>query len=393
MASLEELRRRALAVVDFTPESEHVLSTQELRRLVHELSIHQVELEMQNEDLRTAERALEQARDRYFELFDLAPIAYATIDADGRVGEANLCLAKWLGSTRDQLRGRPLVAYLDPDDVMPYHRSLRGVLAKEKRGRLEVTLHGREGTLRSCELRAVRLSEDEVLVTLGDRSAEVRAKELEESFAQQLLDAQERERERLAVSLHDKIGQSLAAVGVGLSVVEKRVAPELAEQLEALRRAVRESTAEVRRLARGLYVTTVDDLGLARALTGLVADTGAVTQARVSLELPESGLGGVRLPIARLAYLAAQEGLANALRHAAASKIEVRVELGPLELELDVLDDGKGLAPDAPGSRLSLGLWSLSRRAGALGGTLDIESAPERGTTLRLRLPLITASP
>jgi signal transduction histidine kinase len=155
------------------------------------------------------------------------------------------------------------------------------------------------------------------------------------------------------------------------------------------------ATEQVRRLARGLHLTIVDDLGLERALHGLIADTGAATRVQIELERepPDpnlSDLPDLPGPVARLAYRTVQEGLANALRHADATSIRVRVAREANALTIQVVDDGRGFAPPIQGEvhGEGLGLWSLARRAEAAGGRFEVDTVPGNGTRITMRLPL-----
>ncbi len=105
----EDLARERMAQL---PQSLQALSPQEMQQLMHELQVHQIELEMQNDELRRSQRELEAARARYFDLYDLAPIGYLTVGESGLVLEANLSAATLLGVSRSELVKRPFRRFI-----------------------------------------------------------------------------------------------------------------------------------------------------------------------------------------------------------------------------------------------------------------------------------------
>jgi diguanylate cyclase (GGDEF)-like protein/PAS domain S-box-containing protein len=121
-------------------------------RLVHELTVHQIELELQNEDLRCAQAELERSRARYFELYDLAPVGYLTLNEAGQIEEANLAAATLLGQTRNALVGQPLSRFIHREDEHIYFGLGR---------RLESTLQSQR-----CELRLANSSDLETWVLM-----------------------------------------------------------------------------------------------------------------------------------------------------------------------------------------------------------------------------------
>ena len=101
------------------------LSPEKMRLLVHELRVHQIELEMQNEELCQAQQALEESRDRYLDLYDYAPVGYFTLDENALVLEANLSGAGLLGMERGSLIGKPLTSFVhkETQDTFYFHRN------------------------------------------------------------------------------------------------------------------------------------------------------------------------------------------------------------------------------------------------------------------------------
>jgi len=109
-------------------------------QLIHELSVHQIEIEMQNRELRRAQIALEESRGRYADLYDLAPIGYCTFDSDGRVLEANLRAAELFGTTRQGLIGRMLTVRFAREHRTAFREHLRACLNRESCSPCELTL-------------------------------------------------------------------------------------------------------------------------------------------------------------------------------------------------------------------------------------------------------------
>ncbi len=116
MAERDDLRERAERAVAAS-NAGAPLSQGSLEQLVHELQVHQVELEMQNDELRRVQRELAESRDRYFELYDLAPVGYLSLDEGGRVVEANLAAAEAIGVARKRLIGTPLSRWMGEADA------------------------------------------------------------------------------------------------------------------------------------------------------------------------------------------------------------------------------------------------------------------------------------
>ena len=119
------LRERAEEVVRenaiSSPEGQEPLSLQETRHTLQELRVHQIELEMQNEELRRTQVELDRERERYFDLYDLAPVGYCTIYETGMIKEANLTAGNLLGVTRSALVRQPFTAFIQKEDLDIYY--------------------------------------------------------------------------------------------------------------------------------------------------------------------------------------------------------------------------------------------------------------------------------
>ncbi|MGH7445269.1 MAG: sensor histidine kinase [Longimicrobiales bacterium] len=204
------------------------------------------------------------------------------------------------------------------------------------------------------------------------------------------LAAAEDERKRIARELHDGTAQTLAALRVRLRLA--RSAPDSAKRMAMLEEISEEIGAamdEVRRMARGLRPPALDMLGLAPAIESharTMADAGALR-----LELALEGDARALTPEAELAvYRIVQEALSNVVRHAGAQTVYVALKRSGDVVEAVVRDDGRGFMLDrtlTDGAR-GLGLFGMQERASYLGGKVEIESSPGRGTSVRVRVPV-----
>ena len=113
---ISQLRRlaeeRTLGKSAQSGEDIEAMSPEEIRQMLHELQVHKIELEMQNEELRRSQVELEEAKARYFDLYNLAPVGYVTINGEGVISEANLAAADLLGVVLRELIQRPLSRWI-----------------------------------------------------------------------------------------------------------------------------------------------------------------------------------------------------------------------------------------------------------------------------------------
>jgi PAS domain S-box-containing protein len=109
-------------------EAAGALSGEETESLLHELEVHRIELELQNEELRRAQADLEASRARYFDLYDLAPVGYCTLDELGVILEANLTAARMFGLAKDALVGKPLTDFIHRESQDTFYRYRRQLL-------------------------------------------------------------------------------------------------------------------------------------------------------------------------------------------------------------------------------------------------------------------------
>lgn len=213
----------------------------------------------------------------------------------------------------------------------------------------------------------------------------VLAAELTESRAR-LVQAQDAERKRLERDIHDGAQQQLVALIAHLRMARnhlERDPARAAQTLADLQDQARRTLAELRELASGIHPSVLSDSGLVVA----VEERAARMPIPVTVHATPADLRDRRLPdsVAVTAYFVVAEALANVLKHATATAAGIDLVLADGQLRVEVSDDGVGFAHrPAAGS----GLGNLADRVGALGGRLDVVSAPHAGTRLKAALPL-----
>ena len=203
-----------------------------------------------------------------------------------------------------------------------------------------------------------------------------------------VLAAQEAERVGIARDLHDEVGQVLTGVLLQLNSIAEG-APEHREELDQAREAVRRALDEVRRISSELRPEMLEHLGLVSALTELSSSFARASGVRVDREF-DTSLPKLAPEVELAVYRIAQEGLTNVARHAQASRVTIRLELGHDSVVLRLADDGRGFAatPVEHG-----GLRSMRERALLVGGALAIKAAPEGGVEVRLEVPTAQVAP
>ncbi|MSU52940.1 MAG: PAS domain S-box protein [Opitutaceae bacterium] len=164
------LRQRAEAayreIAELSPEELKALSPEDSRRFLHELRVHQIELEMQNDELRRAQVELVVSRARYFDLYDLAPAGYCTLSEAGLILQANLCAANLLGTARGSLVKQPISRFIHDEDVDQFH------LQRKKLHAAHADSSGLAAKPLACELRIVYHDGTLIWVHLAATTAE-----------------------------------------------------------------------------------------------------------------------------------------------------------------------------------------------------------------------------
>ncbi|HAA04891.1 MAG TPA: hypothetical protein DCZ69_18310 [Syntrophobacteraceae bacterium] len=214
-------------------------------------------------------------------------------------------------------------------------------------------------------------------------------------LTQQLIRAQEVERQRLAYDLHDSIGQDLSTIKIGLDTLADlhEGDPSLvAERVPRLSKALQCAIEALRNLAYDLRPAFLDQLGLVEALQEYCDECSK--RYGIEVEFVTAGVAGLRLdPDTRITlYRLVQESLNNVKKHAAASKVEIRLVASFPSIIVRIEDNGHGFdvseRMNAGRDERCMGLQGMRERVALLGGTIRIQSRPMEGTRIRIEVPL-----
>lgn len=212
-----------------------------------------------------------------------------------------------------------------------------------------------------------------------------------EQMTGRLLLLHDEEHRRVAAELHDGLGQSLAIIMNRVTICQRTMSdPEqVKEQLEEISATATSAIDEVREIAHNLRPYQLDRLGLVAAIESMIGRIGDSTSIKVSGDLAQ--IDGLLSQEAETSlYRIVQEGLSNVVKHSAATTARVEIKKNGTQLVITVQDDGCGISPPSAErnghSDPGFGLVGIAERVRMLGGSHTIDSGPERGTRLTVRV-------
>lgn len=415
----DALRRRAELQVERRKKAEARPNDTDVRRLLHELQVHEIELELQNDALRDARQELETALDRYTELFAFAPIGYVVLERDDKIREVNHVAAALLGQARGRLAGRPLATFVSPQDQASLLAVLRGVRESGETLKAEVDLGDERATRLTIALTANVLPKDTALLVGLRDVTQRRASDRKLAQAEAALREADRRKDDFLATLSHELRNPLAPIRSSLAILSMRGAEKSPARTKAARAVITRQVAhlsrlvddllDVTRIARGKVQLQLAKVELRRLLGECVRDHAAdFTRRGVNLE---TRLGARDLWVCgdptRLAQ-AISNLLGNALKFTAPDgRVTLAARLAHECVEVTVRDDGAGIDADylphlfepfSQGPRpsdsswggMGLGLATVKGLVELHQGKVAVSSAGRgKGTTVTILLPSI----
>ncbi len=377
----------------------------------HKNTFRSLAVSMDVTERNKAERALQQARDelrkysktlesevrkRTREISGILQYTPAVIyikDADGRYTMVNSKFETVFGIGSHAVKGKTDNDILAPDIAKQFLENDSRVLKNRQSIQVEevIRIDGTTYTYLSTKfpLYDGRKRVTGVCGIATDISALKSAQEQLRRLSGAIMAKQEKERAYLARELHDELGQVLTALRMEAVWIRNRVHhsdPAVAARALTMCDLIDKTIEEVRSLAIRLRPGVLDHLGLVEAIEWYTADYER--RFDVACVFEHEKYPEIRGNVATAAYRITQEALTNVARHASATRAQVVLKIKNGCLVLSIKDDGKGFNADALGEGEGLGLTNMSERAKLVGGSMDIQSQPGKGTSISFKVPI-----
>lgn len=410
---IAELRQRAEETIKSETLSMEKMPVEDVRKLVEELRIHQVELEMQNEELRSAQWALEQSRKEYSDLYDFAPVGYLTINEEGRIVKANLTAAKQLGIERSILIGRPFNLYSAENYREELHLHLRNVFKTKQPHTCEIKLNGRSRTNSYVQLDSVYLLDSDgqslTRTTMTDISDRKQAEEELKALTGRLENSN-RELEQFAFIASHDLQEPLRKIQAFGDRLGTKCSDTLDEQgkdfLARMQNAAKRMAELIRDLLKYSRVATrpepLETVDLREAVMDVVSDLEPkIERLRANVEVFD--LPAIKAEKSQMRQLF-QNLIVNALKFHGEEQPRIKIHSQCTDHDCRILVEDNGIGFDetfldrifAPFQRLhgrsayegtGMGLAICRKIVERYGGSITAKSKPGKGSTFIIWLP------
>jgi PAS domain S-box-containing protein len=345
---------------------------------------------------RKAEAVVRESEKRFRVMADTTPSLVWMCDAQGKITYLNDRWLTFTGADPGAGPGDTWITYIHPDDVADVLDSFSRGLKDQQPFSTECRMRRRDGVYRWIfDVASPRVNGDGSFAgfigSAIDTTDQKLAQQALEKVSGQLIEAQEKERTRIARELHDDICQRLALLSMELDQVNR--SPQLLptatkDNLKEIQKHCTELAGDVQSLSHQLHSSKLDLLGIAKAIKGFCKEVSK--QHKVEIQFTESDVPG-NLPrdISLCLFRVTQESLHNAVKYSGTTRYTVELCGMAEAVQLIVSDSGAGFDVEAAKENRGLGLVSMQERVHLVHGTLSIESHPGEGTTVVAVVPLI----
>jgi PAS domain S-box-containing protein len=344
---------------------------------------------------------LEGAEHAYRVLIESMNEGALTLTAAKMILYANQCFARMVKCPLEQVMGSSIRRFLSAEDLAKLRLLLKR--ADKSGSKIQVLLQAGDGSRRPAHISIRPLARNGLQsaafgLVVTDMTEARRTEELLRALTHRVVQAQEAERGRVALELHDNITQLLCAILVRCQTLANTLSPRdgpLKGEAIKLREMLGQAAEEVVRIARNLRPSILDELGLVAVLRDTCTEFAQRTG--VSLKLACVQLAA-RLPAETelTLYRILQETLKNVEKHSRARHVKVCLSRKGAFVQLLIQDDGIGFDPAPPPARRNgkggLGLLSMRERATYVGGAFEVKSVLRAGTETKVRVPVLPSA-
>ena len=343
-------------------------------------------------EVKQTEAALRESEGRFRLIANLAPVTIWMTDPEANCIFLNQPRQEFTGRPVDAALGRGWLDDLHPEDAERSWDVFVSAFNRREPFRMEYRVRRHDGAYRWFVATGVprHHSDGSFAGYIGsalDIDDRRQAETVLSTINQRLIEAQEEERSRLALELHDDINQRLALLNVRLTTISEGVpdATEVRTRIEDVRNEVVSILKDIQALSHRLHPPRLEYLGIAASSAALCREVSLQQPVEIRFRA-ESVPDGLPKRVAVCLYRVLQEALHNAIKHSSASSVDVLLRGSGDSLELTVRDGGVGF--DREQTQGGLGLTSMQERLKALDGEIVIETRPGHGTSIHARVPL-----
>lgn len=370
----------------------------QLQLRTRELAKMNEQLQQEIADRRRAEEHFRKSQERYRTLVDTMNEGLVILDPNTQITYVNDRMCKMLAYSREEMLGCFASSLLDSTN----QEILREQMERRREGErnpYEITFTRKDGKKKVTIVSPSPIFSDDghfegSFAVITDITERKRSEEHIRNLSQQLMQAQEVARQKLACDLHDNLAQDLSTLKIGLATLcddQPDIAPAFRQRVSELSRRLRHSIMTVRDMAYDLHPATLEELGLVQTVRQYCEEFAA--KFAIETEVFSVGLDGIELDFDTeiSLYRMIQEGLNNVRKHAEASQVIIRLSVSFPYIMLSIEDNGTGFDVDkhmdAAFREKRMGLRSMEQRVAFLDGKMKIESSPALGTRILAKIP------
>ena len=343
------------------------------------------------------EEALRASEDKYRSIFENIQDVYYEVTLDGKILEISPSIEEVSIYKREEIIGHSLYdTYVDPKKREEFVKEL---LKNGKVTNYEILLKDKDDSQGYCSVTAklVRDKHGNPIKIIGSMHNITERKQAEEqihALTQELMKAQENERQMISCYLHDNMAQNLSALIIDCETLldnQPSIRPEIRQKVSEMSKMLRECIKEVRNLSYDLRPPVLDELGLVQTLFQYCDDFSEDNG--INVDFHSAGIKDLKLDfdIEINLYRLIQEGLVNIKKHAAASHVTIRLVAAFPNIILRIDDDGIGFDVQKRMATITkekrMGIRSMEERAKLLKGEMEIQSKPDQGTKISIKFP------